>query len=344
MRKPDGRGLRGTAVGGRCEPSLVTNRERAAPERLAASQYGVITRAEATLCGLTPRMIEGRIRPGGPWQRLLPGVYLTQTGEPGGDQLLMAALRYAGDDSMVTGLAALRRHKIRVPATQLVDVLVPHARRRSGRGFVVMHRTIRVPPIYWADGPIRYAPPARAVADAVAGLSRLGDVRAVVASAVQQGSCTVADLGMELSQRLRRETGLLRVVLAEVADGIRSPAEGDLRGLILASGLPAPLFNARLYLGGQLLAVPDAWWPQAGVAAEVDSREWHFSPDGWEQTMLRHARMTAAGVLVLHFSPRQVRTAPGEVVAAIAAALRAGRPIPGLMARPAGADDLRAAG
>jgi hypothetical protein len=81
-----------------------------------------------------------------------------------------------------------------------------------------------------------------------------------------------------------------------------------------------------------------------GVAAEVDSREWHFSPDGWERTMLRHARMTAAGVLVLHFSPRQVRTALGEVVAATAAALRAGRPIPGIMARPASGDDLRAAG
>jgi hypothetical protein len=144
--------------------------------------------------------------------------------------------------------------------------------------------------------------------------------------------------------RAPSSTGLLRVVLGEVADGIRSPAEGDFRGLILRGGLPAPLFNARPYLGRQLLAVPDAWWPQAGVAAEVDSREWHLSPDGWERTMFRHARMTAAGVLVLHFSPRQVRTAPDEVVAAIAAALRAGRPTPGIMARPASGADLRAAG
>jgi len=135
----------------------------------------------------------------------------------------------------------------------------------------------------------------------------------------------------------------VRAVLGEVADGIRSPAEGDFRGLVRRGGLPVPLFNARLYLGQQLLAVPDAWWPQAGVAAEVDSREWHFSPDAWEQTMLRHARMTAAGVLVLHFSPRQVRTAPGEVIAVIAAALRAGRPIPAILTRPAGGDELRAA-
>ena len=126
------RSPRGRTVGDGCEPSLVASKDRrgrGAPERLAASQYGVITRAEASLCGLTPRMLERRIRPGGPWQRLLPGVYLTSTGEPSRDQLLMAALRYAGDGSIVTGLAALRRYEVRVPVTPLVDVLVPHTRR-----------------------------------------------------------------------------------------------------------------------------------------------------------------------------------------------------------------------
>jgi hypothetical protein len=295
------------------------------------------------LCGLTPRMLERRIGSDGPWRRLLPGVYLTQTGEPSRDQQLMAALRYAGDGAIITGLAALARYGVRAPETRLVDVLVPHAQRRASREFVVVHRTRQVPPLRGADGPIRYVAPARAVADAAAGLRRMDDIRAIAAGTVQQDLCTVAELATEVGRRRFRETGLLRVVLAEVAAGIRSPAEGDFRDLILRSGLPAPLFNARLYLGQQLLAVPDAWWPQAGVAAEADSREWHFSPDGWEQTMLRHARMTAAGVLVLHFSPRQVRTAPGDVVAAIAAALRAGRPIPAIMARPASRDDRRAA-
>jgi hypothetical protein len=128
-----------------------------------------------------------------------------------------------------------------------------------------------------------------------------------------------------------------------VADGIRSPAEADFRELIRRAGLPAPVFNARLYLGRRLLAVPDAWWPRAGVAAEVDSREWHFAPEGWEETMKRHRRMTAAGVLVLHVSPGQVRDAPGEVAADLAAALAAGRPLPAITTRPAAGGDLRAA-
>jgi very-short-patch-repair endonuclease len=52
--------------------------------------------------------------------------------------------------------------------------------------------------------------------------------------------------------------------------------------------------------------------------------------------MRRHARLTTAGVLVLHFSPRQIRTEPGEVVTAIWGALRAGRPAAGIRAEPAG--------
>ena len=84
------------------------------------------------------------------------------------------------------------------------------------------------------------------------------------------------------------------------------------------------MFNARLYAGNVLIAVADAWWPDACVAAEVDSREWHLSAEQWEQTMRRHARMTAQGILVLHFTPKQIRTEPAQVVAALRAALDAG--------------------
>ncbi len=110
-----------------------------------------------------------------------------------------------------------------------------------------------------------------------------------------------------------------------MADGVRSGAEAEFRDLVIRAGLPKPMFNARLYAGKVLIAVADAWWPEAGVAAEVDSREWHLSAEQWEQTMRRHARMTAQGILVLHFTPKQIRTEPAQVVAAIRAALDAGR-------------------
>ena len=85
-----------------------------------------------------------------------------------------------------------------------------------------------------------------------------------------------------------------------------------------------PVFNARLYEGSTLVAVVDAWWEDAGVAAEVDSREYHYSAEDWQRTMRRHDRLVAHGVLLLHFTPRQIRTAPGEVATQIRAALGAG--------------------
>ena len=70
------------------------------------------------------------------------------------------------------------------------------------------------------------------------------------------------------------------------------------------------------------------------VAAEVDSREYHFDEADWERTMQRHARMTAAGIKVLHFTPWRIRSQPDQVLADIRATLRNGTPIAGLRTVP----------
>jgi hypothetical protein len=303
--------------------------------KLIARQHGVISRQQALAHGLHENQVKHRSRPGGTWQRLLPGVYLTATGVPTADQADMAALLLAGDGSVITGLAALRRYPVRAPLTRQVDVLIPWRRRRASRDYVVVHRTERMPALVAYSGAIQFALPARAVADAALGLGSQSAVRALVAAAVQQRVCTVEQLAAELAAGPVRDSRWLRQAVGEAVAGVRSVPEGDLRQLIAAAELPEPWFNARLYLRGILLAVPDAWWPEAGLAVEVDSREWHFSPADWEETMRRHVRLTAAGILVLHFTPRQIRTEPAAVIAAIRAALAAGHPLPAITTRPA---------
>jgi very-short-patch-repair endonuclease len=125
-----------------------------------------------------------------------------------------------------------------------------------------------------------------------------------------------------LAETLRKQDD---VVTRRQTVGIQSAAEADLHALVKRAGLPMPMFNARLQAGQVLIAVADAWWPEAAVVAEVDSREWHLSPADWERTLRRHARLTAHGILVLHFTPRQIRTEPAAVAAAIRAALDAAR-------------------
>ena len=191
-----------------------------------------------------------------------------------------------------------------------------------------------MPPDVCVEGEIRFVMPARALADAARSLTVAQEVRGLVAQAVQQQRCSIEMLAMELEQGPAKGSAFLRTALEEVRDGIRSVPEGDLRVLLRRERLPMPMFNARLYDDKQaLIAVADCWWDDAGVAAEVDSREYHYSAEDWQRTMRRHDRLVARGVLVLHFSPARIRAEPQAVAAESRSALIAGRDRPRLPIR-----------
>lgn len=260
-------------------------------------------------------------------------MYATFTGAATPEQKEMAALLYAGPGSVITGQAAMAAHGINNLGRTVVDVLIPASCRRRDHGFVQVLRTWRMPGVVFSAGQLRYVPAARAVADAARQLQDIRDVRSVVASAVQWRKATVAELAAELEQGPAAGSARFRAALAEVADGVRSVAEADLRKLIKRSGLPGPFYNPWLYSGEEFVARPDAWWPDAGVAVEVDSRQWHLSPADWERTMARHSRMSALGITVLHYPPSRITAEPRVIVAEISAALEVGRGRPPLPIR-----------
>lgn len=288
-------------------------------------QCDLITRSQALAGGMTEAALRSRLRPGGPWRIVLPGVYLVHNGGLTLGQREAAAVLYAGEPSVITGSAALARMGVRVPTPDFIDVLVPRDQRRQSKDFVRIHRTVRMPARPWRSDGLHWAPPARAVADAVWGLTDMNSARALVAGAVQQGKCTVEQLSAELRAGPNQGSGALRAALEEVAEGIASVAEGDLRKVIRNGGLPKPMYNPRLFVGDEFIGSPDAWWPDAGVACEVDSREWHLSPADWERTQTRHARMSAHGIIVLHYAPRRIRSDPAGLVVEIGKALESGR-------------------
>lgn len=304
---------------------------------ILSQQIDVIARHQALAAGLSDNALRHRLRPGGPWRSLLPGVYVATTGTPTIVQQEMAALLHAGPGSVITGPAAIRHHRIRGPAADVIDVLTPASRKRHDAAFLRLHRTTRMPGRMSKFGPLRYALPARAVADTVRDLDNLRDVRAVVADAVQRDRCQIQDLYAELTAGPKIGSGLFREALTDVADGIRSTAEGDLKDLLAKSGLPMPLFNPSVFDGGTLIARPDAWWPEFGVAVEVDSREWHMSPEDHANTLARGRRMAVYQMVVLRFTPKQIRSQPSQVVTEIRRALDGarGRPLLNLRTVPA---------
>src|SRR5215469_11883971 len=96
--------------------------DQAALRKLLKRQEQVISRRQALACGMTVGALRRRTQPGGTWQRLLPAVYLTVTASPTRDQREIAALCFAGEESLITGLAALRRVGVRVPDSDQVTV------------------------------------------------------------------------------------------------------------------------------------------------------------------------------------------------------------------------------
>jgi len=299
--------------------------------RVIGEQFGVIGRSQALEGGLSRGAISRLTQPGGRWQKIMPGVYATTTGTVDPDQRAMAALLHAGPRSVITGAAAVRRHRLRCAGLNEIDVLVPLGVRVQSNQFVRIIHTSRMPGEIYATGQIRFAPPDRAVADAARGMSRLSDVRAVVAEAIQRGRCDVASLVRELREGPSAGSRLYRKALAEISAGIRSAAEGDLKDLIERSSLDQPIYNASLYAAdGTFLGVADAWWQRAAVAAEVDSREYHLSPEDYERTTTRHNRLAEHGINVLHFLPSTLKRDPSDVLANLRGAIRRGNARPAI--------------
>ncbi len=250
----------------------------------------------------------------------------------------MAALLYAGPKSLLTGAVAVRRHRLRCPGLNQVDVLVPADVRVQSAGYVRIIRTGRMPEKSFRTRQIRFVTVERAVADAARSMTSLGDARAVVAEAVQNGGCDLALLITELNEGPVAGSRFYRMALRETAAGSRSAAEGDLMTLIGRSGLPEPMYNAEIYTAdGVFLGIADAWWQEAGVVAEVDSRQYHLSPRDYGRTVMRHNRMAAHGINLLHFLPSTLKSDPSTVVANLRGAIKSGMaqsPLP-IVAKPA---------
>src|SRR5580700_2429071 len=178
-------------------------------DRILARQESVITQSQALASGMTRSALRHRIRPGGPWQELLPRTYLAATGSPTLAQMEVAAVLYAGRDSVLTGLAALRRHGLRVsPAAEIgvspaaeISVLIPAgqaSRGRRSRAFVTVRPTRRMPAPICYRGVVQYVLPERALVDAARELHSFRQLRALVADAVQQRYCRLDVLRQEL--------------------------------------------------------------------------------------------------------------------------------------------------
>jgi hypothetical protein len=307
----------------------------------ASRQHNLLTAAQLVDLGVTRASLSRSNQLGGMFSRVLLGVHRVDGRGPlTRDQRDMAALLYAGHESVLTGTGLLRRRGVRAASAAALrgddrlQVLVPHEVHRASHGFVSVERTRHMPLQVERDG-LRFAPMARAVLDAVRRCTDEDAVRAVIFEVVQRGFVTPDALEDERRLGQIRGSRFARLALEEVFAGVRSVAEADVRQELLDRGWDDLVFNPRLYRpDGGFLASPDAYH-ESGVCLEVDSREHHFSVESWEATMRRHAAMTAAGLAVIHTPPSRWRREAATVIDELARAVdvRRGWPSPPVVVR-----------
>ncbi|MFF4328643.1 hypothetical protein ACFYZT_19270 [Streptomyces sp. NPDC001591] len=293
---------------------------------LVRRQLNLATRHQLITTGVPDATITSRTRPGGPWQRLLPRVYLLQTGPPDPRQRALAAVLYAaeptadpltGDTAALTGGAALTLLGLRDAPPTPADVLIRSPRRLTATPRVRPVTTSRWPGTLTVAG-VPTARPVRAAADFAARCPSPDRVRSVLAQVVQSGWCHPHDLHTELRGARLLSRPAVRAAAGELLAGVRSIAEARARDVLTGTDLPTPLWNARLSTpDGTFLASPDAYWPDHGVALEIDSAEYHYTRDAWHATLRRRLRLESHGVLVVSATPSIIRDTPTEVLKAL---------------------------
>ncbi|MEU3504071.1 hypothetical protein ABZ726_26070 [Streptomyces hundungensis] len=315
-------------------------------------QRRVLSANQLRAHGVSAARAAAQCRPGGPWQQLLPGVYVLHPGPATSEERLHAALLYAGwpaagrakaipeqgkaapaeaPAAIVTGLAALALHRFSSAPPLLsldrIDILVPRTRRLRSTGCVQLVRAHAMPGAEMIAG-VPVAPVPRALADAVAVLDDAEAVRRLLTEAVRRGHTEPAAIVRELTQaRLLTRDHVVDAVDALLAEG-RSIAEERLYTMVRGFGLPDPLWNVDLRLpGGPHLGGLDAYWPEHAVAVELDTRAprqgQEEEAEQWKECTRKREALERLGITMVHITPKKLRDCLEQQAAVVRTALMA---------------------
>lgn len=287
---------------------------------------GVAHRQELAARGVSV----GRIRralANGRWQEPIPGVVVGHGGPLTQRQRWLVGLAHAGPRGCLSHRSALLVLGCRVdelsaarrvagvrgryadpPEGGLVEVSVPHGRHLRSSGFVVVHQSRR-PLEPMQRGGLTMTTAARAAVDVALTAGRRSEVDHVVSHVLQRGLTTVEQLVEETRALGRRATAWLRAAVADAARGMRSVGESELRRVVRSAGLPEPEWNAPVRTPYGMYFV-DALWRDQRVGAEADGAGFHLSAEDWSEDLIRQNVIHGAGIVLMRFPVRRLRTAP----------------------------------
>lgn len=287
-------------------------------DELFRANGGLVTR-DQLLSVISRKALASHLQAGA-LVRVWHGVYAP---EPPDTLGRLAALELATGKPIVGCMGtAAELHGFDIENDGRLHVLDPGIRIRPTPELMVHQRTGA--PLGLAQGRLVTSPAWTAVE-----IARTLNRRRVLANldvALRSGKCTPMELQKAIGeQKGRRGIVTVRDLLAHADPRSESPMESEARLVFIDGGLPKPVLQHEIIDHcGQLWRV-DFAWPDAMVAAEYDSMQWHSSPEGWKRDRIKSARLGECGWSLVRFVVDDVRRYPADLVLRVSNRLDAGR-------------------
>jgi hypothetical protein len=292
----------------------------------AADHHGVFRGQHARMAGLKNRQIERRISDGR-WVRLHRDVYRMNGAPITWKGNLLGACWAGGFRAVASHRSAAELYALPGRSRGRVEITCPRWRRAHEAGLLV-HETTALDPVdvTVVDG-IAVTTPARTLFD-LGGVYRKGMVELALDSALRRGLVSEAGLTILVKRvsRSGRPGGPILRALLDARRPDRRPTDSAMETLLLqairAHGLPEPVPQYEVWNGGYRIGRVDGAYPEAKIAIEYDSDEFHSGPAPTRQDRARRHELIAASWLPIDVGPAELRSGCTTACAAISQALR----------------------
>lgn len=271
--------------------------------RLAASQMGVVGRAELLALGVSPSAIDRRVQ-AGTLIPMCPGIFRVASVPRSWMQRALAAAKWVGEDGGVGGAAAAALYRLDgFGPPKSIEILTPRC-LRSRDPFLVVRRTP-----FWepADRVLVAGVPATSIERTLiclAGTASEERLEVALEDALRRRLTNAAAIADRLNRLPRNQAGrsMLVRILGEGA-GLAptdSALEVKVIRLLREENHPRPMRQKVLDDRGRFVGRVDLVFPERRLILEVDGFRFHSGREVWHKDRERRNALTALGWIVLH--------------------------------------------
>ncbi|VAW09393.1 hypothetical protein MNBD_ACTINO02-307 [hydrothermal vent metagenome] len=295
------------------------NSREAGLARVAGSQRGVFTRAQALGVGFSARALESRVETG-MYDRLYPGVFAIGGSPSSWRRDVAAAVLSRSALAAASHKTAAHLWGMTSMRPNTIEVVTRRHRRTKRDSFTVREsKDLRSRQIEKIDG-VDVTSAARTVVDLGAS-APVGYVETCVDAGLRKGLFVPADVKLFLDQVARKGrtgVGTIRPIIEARLDWTartESVLEDRFRALVASSYVPLPIAQFVLREpDGTFVCRADFAYPERRALIELDGEAYHVDRESFQTDRLKQNRAHSLGWVVYRFTWHQIVNEPDETL------------------------------